>query len=989
MSADLKILSEKRNDLLLAEVAAWLHDMGKCNDKFIDRNSNYNHKKDYFSGFEQKQEIKTKHLFETKWINFSQARPICEKVIFKDFIEESRPSILKDNSYPWLLRILARCHGAAHIEKEEPYSDLKNLEKRKNDIDKEIKKINKKLESDLKKLEKWKNKSYETYLNIKEVVDSKQSEILSLSRERTLIEKSINIAHFDKNQIEQFNSNIICTPFGYKYQEVENLTSKIMDLPYDQIDNRYYFVNLVIESFNYALGDTRPPINEVTLTDWSGIVAALYKSALAGSLLIGEKIDPLKLRWRFLVIRFNSEQIWGNAQNIPILATRKKMLTEGLDRVKVLLEETYPLGNEIYRDENHSLFVVPNISDLLCKKSEKGESLKQLIINEFGYDGEVVITPEIGDEWWAQKPDLNDESQEDKIPPIAKILSNEQPYFPADTKAVAKFWEDASNRGICTISWLRPQGPTSRGFNRKASDFWIERITWRASEWYHSLDNTIWIDEVADPNGRICLLTGKLEILEWLKPDGYISTLKVKSGVSHRGDTKKPSFARMNRIWRTTKKFWEDVEQDLREKIGTVDGRLKIIGNFQPEKNNSLKKHHSYKAMLDRIGFSIFCGESNEYLIIENLKELTNKFSFDSENYTDKSSTEYFKKYLSNKKVEIYDSEGKNRLNPIGTLEILKIEEENTPYVPVIPILAEPSIFMAIIPADKALEVSSLIKIKYEEEMGKVRNRLPLNLGMVFAKSHTPLAALMDAGRKMLRKSNKERSVKEDKWILEENPIENDKSFTLKFNNGIKWEIPSKIGDDIPPDIWYPYFYVDGELQERSDSLIHSFKNSENSKRWLVHVSELKKGDTVSILPSKFDFEFLDSASRRFEICYDGKGNRRDSLKALRPYLLEELDNFTDLWNVCSKNLSNTQIKNIITLIEKKREEWAVGEDTTVFETFIHDVLYNANWKNGKRPDDAKMGELKDAAKSGELRDILELYMNILKYRAEEALGGI
>jgi CRISPR-associated Csx11 family protein len=296
---------------------------------------------------------------------------------------------------------------------------------------------------------------------------------------------------------------------------------------------------------------------------------------------------------------------------------------------------------------------------------------------------------------------------------------------------------------------------------------------------------------------------------------------------------------------------------------------------------------------------------------------------------------------------------------------------------------------MAIIPADKALEVSRLIKTKYEEEMGKVRNRLPLSLGMVFAKSHTPLAALMDAGRKMLRKSNKEKSAKEDKWILEENPIENDKIFTLKFNNGVKWEVPSKMGDETTFDRWYPYFYVDGELRERSNSFIYSFKNSEDSDRWLVHVSELKKEDTVGILPSKFDFEFLDSASRRFEICYDEKGNRRGRLKALRPYLLEELDSFSDLWGICSKNLSNTQIKNIIYLIEKKREEWDVGEDATVFETFVHDVLYNANWNNGKRPDDAKMSELKDAAKSGKLRDVLELNMNILKNRAEDTYGGI
>lgn len=925
MSPDLKILADNRKDLFLAEIAGWLHDVGKCSDKFVIKTSSdrpssfkkYDPKKDYLSNFdENSEEIK---FFEDTCVNFSKVSFINEKVTLNDLIVEGRP---KTKEKTWLIRTLGRCHGAAHIEKEGVSEEFKQCK----------------------------------------------------------------------------DHTMISNPFGFE-KGTKELPPKLEYIPCKKINDRSFFIKELVEYFNDALGETRRPTNEVTLTDWSGIVAALYKSALAGSLLLKEKIDPSDLKWRFLVIRFNSEQIWGNAQNIPILVTRKKVLTESLDRVKVLLEETYPLGNEIYRDENNSLYVVPNIPNLLeyTISEENKTQIKQLIANEFavdeenkfGFEGEVFITPEIGDEWWAQKPDRENEMQKDEIPPIAKILSNQRLYSPADPKDVAKFWEGISNRGICTISWLRPQGPTSKGFNRKASDCWVERVTWRASEWYHSLDSTIWIDEVADSNGRICLLTGQLDLLEWLKPDGYISTIKVGSGASDKVVSKTPSFARMNRIWRTTKEFWEDVENKLREKIGQIDNRLKIIGKFQPENNSSLKRGHSYKAMLDRIGFSIFYGKEDVFLIIENHKELANKFGFDSEKYVDKNPTRYLKEYLSTKKVKIYDSEGKNRLNPIGTLEILKMKEEDTSYVPVIPILTEPSIFMAIIPAEKALDVSRLIKIKYEMEMGKVRNRLPLSLGMVFAKSHTPLAALMDAGRKMLRKSNKEKSAKEDKWILEENPIKNYNSFTLKFNNGIKWKIPSIMGDEKTLDIWYPYFYVDGELRNRSDSFIHSFKNPENSDRWLVHVSELKEGDIVGILPSKFDFEFLDSASRRFEICYDEKGNRRGSLKALRPYLLEELDNFTDLWNICSKNLSNTQIRNIITLIEKKREEWDIGEDTIVFENFVHDVLYNANWNNGKRPDDAKMTELEDAAKSGKLRDILELNLNILKNRAEEASGGI
>ncbi len=36
MIPDLKVLAEKKRDLHLAEIGAWLHDMGKCSDEMIE-----------------------------------------------------------------------------------------------------------------------------------------------------------------------------------------------------------------------------------------------------------------------------------------------------------------------------------------------------------------------------------------------------------------------------------------------------------------------------------------------------------------------------------------------------------------------------------------------------------------------------------------------------------------------------------------------------------------------------------------------------------------------------------------------------------------------------------------------------------------------------------------------------------------------------------------------------------------------------------------
>src|SRR5690606_30470984 len=100
-------------------------------------------------------------------------------------------------------------------------------------------------------------------------------------------------AHIEKENVsEEFKQykdyTMISNPFGFE-KRIEELASKLTSIPYDKINDRSFFIKSVAESFNYALGETKRPTNEVTLTDWSGIVAALYKSALAGALLLGEK----------------------------------------------------------------------------------------------------------------------------------------------------------------------------------------------------------------------------------------------------------------------------------------------------------------------------------------------------------------------------------------------------------------------------------------------------------------------------------------------------------------------------------------------------------------------------------------------------------------------------------------------------------------------------------------------------------------------------
>jgi hypothetical protein len=239
MNNSLAVLAGSKNhdNLLLAEAVAWLHDMGKCDERFLQQSaSDYKGPKPYH--------YKTDHssLVGARSLELLGEPP----VLLKTLIEESRPGISNDLKKHLLVRILGYCHGAAHTEKEEAYHLLRQT-----------------------------------------IADTRLS-----------------------------------SPFGYESEPAVDLKTKLYTLPFSQLSDRSKFKASIEEAFSYACGDTRRPINEVTLWDWSSIVAAFYKAALAAALL-GHRIDPsTDLYWRLFSIRLNGAGFSEKVARIPDLLVR-------------------------------------------------------------------------------------------------------------------------------------------------------------------------------------------------------------------------------------------------------------------------------------------------------------------------------------------------------------------------------------------------------------------------------------------------------------------------------------------------------------------------------------------------------------------------------------------------------------------------------------------------------------------------------------------
>jgi hypothetical protein len=999
VSVDLEALRTNREALLLAEVAAWLHDMGKCADAFFQPdgigfdatscqgNPRVNPHKAVYPPVELP--------LRPYWGSLSPSRGQCSR------LEEAQHATA-------LWQTFVKLHVNANLLDFRVTLTLPDGSSLGSTEGRELILWGRPLVSD-------------QFSNFQRILGT-------LAIPAAYLGRAHGAAHIEKEESPESGSSAISTPFGFEYGEIKKQDEKlerVLSLLRSQLSSRYnrqdFLKNLEV-NFSLALGDSRRPENEITLWSWSSIVAALYKAAVAGTLL-GYKPAPSDIKWRLLSVKTTKSFVYSQTSRIPDLLARRKILADAFERVRLLLEETYPLGTQVYQGENNGLYVVPNLADLLELPDKHGVTLRELIHAEFSkgtlkgpknservsISGETVSALQLDSrEWWGQRPSKN---HMDEVPPIAEILQDEASTS-ADPQQVTSWWTNRQG-DICSVCGLRPQGPSPKSLTRKVCDVCEQRREDRSIEWAKKLDTTIWIDEVADIHSRLALVVGQFAIEDWLKPDGMIKTLLVKpltagSSAATNPPTKTVSFARLQRVWETTRLFWEQIASSLDEQVGKVSLRLRIEAEYSSSaQSDTLGVSHSYEIRVENQRLSIVCDQKDKFLTAENLQYLAKLLNAPEENQKSYDSAAMFVRDVLLKKGEFPIEEPTGYGNPNklrGKLKIKSVTPEATPYVPAITILAEPRNFMALVPANKALKVVEAIKAKYEIEMGKVRNRLPLTVGVVFAGSRTPLAALLDAGRRMLKFKSEEKKWKvinatddsfktgvdnagnEVRTSSRRLDLESDDTIPKK----ITWHIPNKMGDG-SEDHWYPYFFTEAA----PDGTRRMFQSSDGSRQ-LIHVGDLRNTDEVIVQPSTFDFEFLDSAAQRFEISYkDGK--RRGWERRARPYYLEEIEDFQKIWKTLEEGLATSQIKTLGELIETKRREWfdesALLDDEQrkqrdkTFERFVKDATTNAAWKKGKRPEvkdeDKKPTFIVQAALRGQLADVIELFMQILKQKSK------
>jgi len=395
----------------------------------------------------------------------------------------------------------------------------------------------------------------------------------------------------------------IATAFGYekkkialdRLKHIRNKYAKELHEILTEIQNNQNDIQTWIEkrrelfeytkcAFSEALGETRRPANDVTLWDHSFSVTSLYKAAIAGAVLKEWK-KPEDVMWRLLSVSFNGNKFCFNTPKMSDILGRKTLLNKMLDFIRDFLEVVIPIGNEIYRDENCSVFLIPEEIEPVkfCITNELWEIIKNFEVKEFniGYDGkwkskkleELPITiPDEGIylEEFLQKiltvfseglivPEvkISDEASRGALL-LGEVIENRKLPFRIDKEIIEKHWADkhtgherCRSCGMMPIplsheryeelmkkNWKDLKGKekqTVKAYERGLCDFCLRIAQNRVKDWWNnkewscespespSLDTTIWIDEVSDENNRVALIYISFDLSKWL--DGELLNL--------------------------------------------------------------------------------------------------------------------------------------------------------------------------------------------------------------------------------------------------------------------------------------------------------------------------------------------------------------------------------------------------------------------------------------------------------------------------------
>ncbi|OKY78319.1 MAG: CRISPR associated protein Cas10, large subunit of Type III system effector complex [Candidatus Methanohalarchaeum thermophilum] len=461
---------------------------------------------------------------------------------------------------------------------------------------------------------------------------------------------------------------------------------------------------------------------------------------------------------------------------------------------------------------------------------------------------------------------------------------------------------------------------------------------------------------------------------------------KSKSKALKELSSKRLSPSRQMRIWKNADSFFKKIKNVLQNDIGTLN-RHKF--NYKPySEEESDQENIPFNQAIEVRFISKNQSEKGEVL-----------FSEDSISTI----TPHVNEFIENnevRKIKVIDDNLKNERE-------FSVEKRGTEIFKQFRIISRsPNQFLFLAPAEKTIKIMNSIKEKYEEELGKAYGKIPLNVGIVFGKRKTPMFSLIDSARRFRNvHENKNQNEVKSYEVVEVDGGENGDRVELGiipeskkdvfderevFERSI--QIPFTLGNG-EVDSYHPYLRVKPETVENEENVLKVEVGGETFSQ--LHVMDINEGDVVKLDEANFDFEFLDSNIKRFNINKDRDhevGKKQNS----GPYSFEEWQKFVELGEIFGAIGRWKPLRDIGSLAAEKRIEWSdkegdLGSNRDNYRKLVGSILENKFSKSDKK-------ELKWDRKNnfthrefliqsildGTFFDALKLFNSILDIKIEE-----
>lgn len=404
---------------------------------------------------------------------------------------------------------------------------------------------------------------------------------------------------------------------------------------------------------------------------------------------------------------------------------------------------------------------------------------------------------------------------------------------------------------------------------------------------------------------------------------------------------KNPSPARLRRIWETTQNFFEEIKREILDEnlLGISNWRRKRIVFEVPYTSGIKDTGEELEG--DGLLFWALPTENKDKIhiyLISSIEDFIRKYANKdtlkrlNENNLEDIDENNFEDF----KIELKKySEKENRETGSNLCSLQKSNIKNFVLYNSYASITDPTPvgWQVIIPTEYVPKFIDLIMEKYNKEFKYVYGKLPIHIGIIIQDYKKPLYIGLNALRKIRR------DVKNIDKLYQ-----NGTKFCMKYHQKIlNYAKPEELCNSTQK---YYSLYWDNKQKTNVDFYDFYIKPNENWKKTLSVMGNFVDDRYIEIIPNTFDFEFLDTNTRRNDIFYLKEKNykRAFQLKSNRPYEIEEYwDRFKRFRDTFKDKTNTAKLHKLVNIFYDKIENYNKDINPLLASSIVNILELNKN----------------------------------------------